>query len=106
MAYGALMLGVKSNPKHAICAHASLEPIIATIFAMLHPLYGSNDINKIISTHVKDARADETAWQKFAKFAHGAKMQYDGKVDLTNETAVASSLKGMLSSSASSNTTR
>lgn len=96
MVYGALVLGIKCNPKHAICAHGSLEPVIAAIFAKLHPLYKPGGYEKVIMVQVKDAKFDEAGFQKFAKFAHGFKMQYGGKIDLTSETTVANSLRQML----------
>ena len=96
MIYGAIMLGIKTNPNHAICAHGSLEPIIAAIFAKLHPMYKPNGINDLISVKVGDASIDQASLEKFSKFVFDFKMRYDGEVDLTSPKTIAASLKGML----------
>ena len=94
MLYGALMLGIKCNPKHAICAHGDLEPVIAALYAKLHPLYGAGGYEKIIMVRVQDAKFDAARFQKFAKFVHE-----HGKpalsVDFTSEQTVAATMKSM-----------
>jgi hypothetical protein len=96
--YGVVMLGIKTNPKHASCAHGSLEPIIAGIFATLHPLYKPNGINELISVRVGDASFGQEHMAKFSKFVFDFKkrMDYFGLVDLTSPETVDESLEGML----------
>jgi hypothetical protein len=94
--HGALVLGIKLNPKHAICAHAALEPIVAAIFARIHPLYKmKGGLDKLLGVHVRDASVDTGVFLKFATFAHNHRMDWDGQVDLSSPQAVVASLKKM-----------
>ena len=96
MVYGAIMLGIKTNPKHAICAHASLEPIIASIYAKLHTLYKPGGVDNILSLKVGQASIDQSALDKFSNHLLAFKSKYDGTIDLTNQKTVGDSLKAML----------
>lgn len=96
VAHGALVLGIKYNPKHAIVAHAALEPVIAAIFARIRPLYRTRGgLDKLLGVRVKDAKLDAGGFMSFASFAHGFGMNWDGQVDLTSPATVAASLRAM-----------
>jgi hypothetical protein len=94
--HGGLVLGIKTNPKHAICAHAALEPVIVAIHARIRPLFKTKGgLDKLLGVHVSDASVDAATFMNFATFVHGHRMDRGGKVDLSSPATVAASLKAM-----------
>lgn len=94
--YGAIMIGVKSNPAHHIVAHAALEPIMAAIFAKLAPMYRQSDgYSKTIGLTVGGAQPPAAALLKFARHVLAFKMNTSSWVDLGNEAAATESLRGL-----------
>ncbi len=91
----ALVLGIKFNPKHAIAHHGALEPVIASVFAKIGPLYrikGGAGLNKLLAVHLKDTAPDAANFLRFATFAHGNGMNKGVAVDMGSPQRLAGSL--------------
>lgn len=94
--YGAIMLGIKTNPSHARVGHAALLPLLAAIHARIRPLYRTTGgYDRLVMLRVKDARPDPASLAAFAAHVLGARLDHGGRIDLTNVASVADALMQM-----------
>lgn len=95
LAYTGMVLGIKFNPKHAILAHGALEPLFAGVFRRIRPMYAAGKAMQVSSVRLQDAAPDPAALLKFATYAHGFRMNWQGRIDLASPQSVAGSLRGL-----------
>lgn len=94
--HGALVLGIKYNPKYAVLYHPTLEPIVAAIFARIKPLYRmSGGLDKLLSVLVRDAGIPPLVLLKLAAHVHATGKNRGAPVNLADPASVAVSLRGM-----------
>jgi hypothetical protein len=94
--YGALMIGIKSNPSNHKVSDPNLAPIMASIFKAVKPLYRKKGgLNELIGTHLYDCAFDETVFEKLVASAFAMKATYPG-VETSDPQSMNSSLEGLL----------
>ena len=94
--YGALALGIKTHPKHAVCAHGALEPVIAAVHARLRPHYRERGgINKVIGLTLASAQPPQDRLLAFARHLVSFKLGGDGRVDVATPEKAAASLRAL-----------
>ncbi len=94
--YGALMIGIKANPKNHKVADPNLAPIMSGIYKAVKPLYRKQGgFNDLIGMHLYDCEFDEKAFEKFVSNAFAAGATYPG-VETSDPQSMNNSLEEFL----------
>jgi hypothetical protein len=94
--YGAYAMGIKTHPRHAVCAHAALEPVVDAVHRRLRPHYRERGgLNKVIGLTLANADPPHDRLLAFAGFAVRSGFDGGGRVDLGSPERAAAAMRAL-----------